>query len=171
MQGLLNELFPGGRTIQWATLTCGAVGVFLGVALYMEHMLGLAPCPLCMMQRVWMLLAGVLALAGLAHKPNWGIYPLLSLVAALVGGGFSIRQLYLQNLSPDQHPACGPDLAYMLEAFPLSDVLIAMTSGTGDCATVSWSLFGISIPGYALIGFALLAVFCVAQLRACGGKA
>ena len=168
MTGLLNELFPGGRTIQWATLISGAAGVFLAIALYMEHVMGLAPCPLCMMQRLWMLLAGVLALIGLAHRPNWGIYPLLSLIAAGVGGGFSLRQLYLQSLPPELHPACGPDLNYMLDAFPLSDVLVAMTSGTGDCAQVSWSLFGISIPGFTLIGFIMLAAFAVAQLRASG---
>ena len=155
-------------TVQWATLTVLVTGAFLGGALYMEHIMGLAPCPLCMMQRLWMLLAGLLVLIGLAHQPNWGIYPLLGLSAAVVGGGFSVRQLYLQSLPPEQHPACGPDLNYMLDAFPLSDVLVAMTSGTGDCAQVSWSLLGISIPGYALIGFVMLSALCVAHLRACG---
>jgi len=99
------------------------------------------------------------------HNPRWGIYPLFGALAAVIGGGFSIRQLWLQSLPADQVPACGPDLQYMLEAFPLSDVLIAMTSGTGDCATVSWSLLGISIPGWVLLSFIALLLTCIAQLR------
>ena len=35
----------------------------------------------------------------------------------------SVRQLWLQSLPKDQIPACGPDLSYMLEAFPLATLL------------------------------------------------
>ena len=170
MHATLRQLFPAGAPLQWASLTCLAAGTFLAIALFMEHILGLAPCPLCMMQRLWMLAAGFMALLALAHNPAWGIYPLLSFVCAVVGGGFSIRQLYLQSLPPELHPACGPDLSYMLDTFPLADVLVAMTSGTGDCAVVSWSLLGISIPGWTLLGFIILATFSVLQFRACGGS-
>ena len=170
MNGILRELFPGGPAIQWATLVCLACGASLAVALYMEHILGLAPCPLCMMQRVWMLSAGILALIALAHSPGWGIYPLLGLVASTVGGGFSIRQLYLQSLPPEEVPACGPDLAYMLDAFPLSDILVAMTSGTGDCAEVAWSFLGISIPGWTLVMFIIIAAFNLAHFKACASR-
>ena len=128
--------------------------------------MGLAPCPLCMMQRLWIAIVGLIIYVSLLHNPRLGIYPLMGMLASLVGGGFSIRQLWLQSLPADQVPACGPDLQYMLEAFPLSDVLVAMTSGTGDCATVSWSLLGISIPGWVLAGFIALFVLCFAQLRA-----
>jgi len=118
--------------------------------------MGLTPCPLCMMQRLWIAIVGLTAYASLFHNPRWGIYPLIGCLAAMVGGGFSIRQLWLQSLPPDQVPACAPDLQYMLEVFPLSDVLIAMTSGTGDCAEVAWSLLGFSIPAWTLLGFLVL---------------
>jgi disulfide bond formation protein DsbB len=54
----------------------------------------------------------------------------------------------------------------MLEVFPLSDVLIAMTSGTGDCAEVVWRMLGLSIPAWALVGFTGLIVVSALQLRA-----
>lgn len=148
-----------------ATLSVGAVGVLLCGALIMEHVFALDPCPLCLMQRVWFAVAGLVGIIGLLHSPRWGIYPLLTIVACLIGGGFSIRQLYLQSLPPDQVPSCGPDMAYMLENFPLSDVLAAMTRGTGSCAEVAWQ-FGLTIPGWALVGFIVLIGFSAIQLRA-----
>lgn len=161
----MNFEFKQGLSQQWAVITCIIAGGLLCIALFMEHVMGLAPCPLCMMQRLWVAIVGLIAYLSLLHNPRWGIYPLLGCLAALIGGGFSIRQLWLQSLPADQVPACGPDLQYMLEAFPISEVLVAMTSGTGDCAEVSWSLLGLSIPGWVLLGFVVLFVVNVMQLR------
>lgn len=160
----MNFGFHQGLAQQWAVLTCLLCGVFLSIALVLEHALGYNPCPLCMMQRLWVAVVGLLAYASLLHSPRWGIYPLLGILAAGVGSGFSIRQLWLQSLPPDQVPACGPDLQYMLDAFPLSDILIAMTSGTGDCANEP-PFLGFPIPGWMLIGFAMLIATNVIQLR------
>lgn len=148
-----------------AALIVAATGVLLSGALIMEHQFEMDPCPLCLMQRVWFAIAGLISLAALLHSPRWGIYPLLTLTAALIGGGFSIRQLYLQSLPADEVPACGPDMSYMLENFPLSDVLAAMTRGTGSCAEVVWQ-FGLTIPGWALLGFIALGILSILQLRA-----
>jgi disulfide bond formation protein DsbB len=41
-----------------------------------------------------------------------------------------------------------------------------MTSGTGDCAEVVWSMLGLSIPAWALVGFTGLIVVSALQLRA-----
>ena len=161
----MNLGFSNDLAQQWAVITCIIAGGLLCIALFMEHVMGLAPCPLCMMQRLWVAMVGVIAYIGLLHNPRWGIYPLFGCVAAMVGGGFSIRQLWLQSLPADQVPACGPDLQYMLEVFPLSDVLIAMTSGTGDCAEVAWSFLGLSIPAWTLVGFFILFASCAIQLR------
>jgi disulfide bond formation protein DsbB len=143
-----------------------AFSCLLAGALVMEHLFDMDPCPLCLMQRVWFAIAGLISLTALLHSPRWGIYPLLTLLAAVIGAGFSIRQLYLQSLPEDQVPACGPDMTYMLENFPLSDVLAAMTRGTGSCAEVAWQ-FGLTIPGWALVGFAAIAVLAMVQFRAC----
>ena len=152
------------RTEGAAALIVAGTGFLLAGALIMEHIFMMDPCPLCLMQRVWFAIAGLLALAALIHSPRWGIYPLLTILAALVGGGFSIRQLWLQSLPADQVPACGPGMDYMLENFPLGDVLSAMTQGTGDCAQVAWQ-FGLTIPGWALVGFVVIIVVAAFQLR------
>ena len=156
-------LNAGPETLALTTLA--ACGVLLFGAQVMEHAFAMVPCPLCLMQRVWFSLAGLFVVAGLLHDPRWGIYPLLSMVAALTGSYFSIRQLYLQSLPADQVPACGPGIDYMIEAFPVADVLSAMTQGTGDCAAVSWQ-FILTLPGWALVGFAAIAVLSILQIRA-----
>ena len=152
------------RTEGAAALIVAGTGFLLAGALIMEHIFMMDPCPLCLMQRVWFAFAGLLALAALIHSTRWGIYPLLTILAALVGGGFSIRQLWLQSLPADQVPACGPGMDYMLENFPLGDVLAAMTQGTGDCAQVAWQ-FGLTIPGWALVGFIAIIVVAGFQLK------
>lgn len=155
-----RRLMPG--------LIAATVGAMMAIALYMQHGMGLEPCPLCMMQRVWLSAAGLIALLAFLHGPQrrgLRVYAALTLVACVVGGGFSIRQLYLQSLPPDRVPACGPGLEYMLQSFPLKDVLRAMVSGTGDCAKVDWSLFGISLPGYVLLGFVVIAGGAALQWR------
>jgi len=40
-----------------------------------------------------------------------------------------------------------------------------MASGTGDCAEISWSLLGISIPGWLLLFFGALLAMNVMQIR------
>ena len=140
-------------------------GFALAGALVLEHALGLAPCPMCLMQRIWVILVGLVALIGLTHNARWGIYPMLSGTAAIIGGGFSIRQLYLQSLPPEEVPACGPPLEWLLDG-PVSDLLVAMTQGTGDCAEVMWSFLGLSIPGWALLGFVAMLAVSALQFRA-----
>ncbi len=144
-----------------------AAAVLLAAAFFLEHRMGLVPCPLCMMQRIWVGVAGLLALAAAIQGSGYRIWAGLVTVAALVGSGFSIRQLWLQSLPEDQVPACGPDLYYMLEVFPFRDVLHAMTVGTGDCAEVH-PVLGLSIPAWVLAAFVAFVVAAVLAFRGAG---
>lgn len=136
-----------------------AVVAMMAVALYMEHAMGLEPCPLCVSQRIFVILVGVWALLAFLHHPariGRGIYAGLGVLSAVAGGAVSSRQLWLQSLPASEVPACGPGVDYILDTFPLLDALRVMITGDGNCAEVAWSLFGISIPGWTLIGFILL---------------
>jgi disulfide bond formation protein DsbB len=145
-----------------------ATAALLGTAFYMEYVMLLEPCPLCMMQRIWVGIAGVLALAAALHGRGIRTWSVLVGAAALIGSGFSMRQLWLQSLPPDQVPACGPGLSYMMEVFPPIEVLEAMVFGTGNCAEVSWTLLGLSIPAWVLIAFAALLVGSVLAWKSAG---
>jgi disulfide bond formation protein DsbB len=162
----MSTLLNRARSEDLAIVILGLSGALLFGALVMEHLFAMAPCPLCLMQRVWFLAAGLFAVIGLLHDPRWGIYPLLTLISSLAGAGFAIRQLYLQSLPAGQAPACGAPVDYLISQSRFGELLSAMTSGTGDCATVTWQFLGISLPGWALLGFAALALLAVLQLRA-----
>lgn len=144
----------------WNTATIGASGAFLAIALILEYGFDQAPCALCLTQRIFMGLAGVIAVFGLWHNPRMGIYPVLAIASLLTGAGFAIRQIYIQ-VNPEAAAACGMDLELLVEYdYPLMDILKAMTTGTGSCAEPSL------IPAAALAGFAILLAFLVLQLKA-----
>ena len=148
-----------------------ASATLLGTAFYMEYVMYLEPCPLCMMQRIWVGIAGLISLGAALHGRGVRIWSGAVAGAALIGSGFSFRQLWLQSLPPDQVPACGPGLSYMIEVFPASEVLRAMVMGTGDCAEVTWTLLGISIPGWVAIAFAGFVVGSVLTWRGAAASA
>ncbi len=134
-------------------MVLGAVSAVIGAALFFEHVDGQSPCPLCLTQRIWFMVTGLAAFVALIDHPGRRVYPLLVVLSALAGAGFSLRQLYLQQLPPELAPACGPGLDYMMEVWSGFEVLSAMLSGTGDCAAVGWSLLGLSMAGWALVTF------------------
>lgn len=141
----------------FGALACGGL---LGYALFAQHVLGLEPCPLCVFQRVAVLALGFVFLAAYAHNPGrtgTRIYGGLALVAAGAGIGVAWRQLWLQNLPPDQVPECGPGLNFIMDVFPLWDAIGMVLKGSGDCAKVDWTFLGLSMAGWVVISLAGLA--------------
>lgn len=131
----------------------------MAAALFFQHGLGLEPCPLCIFQRVATITLGVIFALAAIHNPGRigrAIYAALLVIVAATGAGIAGRHVWLQNLPKDQVPACGPDLAFMLEAFPLSEVLRTVLSGSGECAEVAWRFMGLSMPAWVLILLSLL---------------
>ncbi len=149
--------------------------LMMAVALFLEHVMGLEPCPLCIFQRVAVLAtAAVLAVAAL-HNPKgrWGIlYGVLGLVG--VAGGIAVagRHVWLQSLPPDQVPSCGPGLDYMMDVLPMRDVLTHVLTGSGECADIDFLFLGLSLPAWTLVGFVVLGLFPLAILvRGIRGRA
>jgi disulfide bond formation protein DsbB len=93
------------------------------------------------------------------------VYVAFALVAAATGAAVATRHVWLQHLPPDKVPSCGPDLAYMLDAFPLADVLRKVLTGSGECAKVDWTFLGLAMPAWSLFGFCTLALWALFGLR------
>ena len=100
-------------------LACAAL---LGYGYYLQYFDSQDPCPLCLVQRGFYYLIIFIFVAAAIHAPKRGgnlAYCGAALVAALGGFGVAGRQVWLQHLPAEQVPACGPDLFYMVENFPL----------------------------------------------------
>ncbi len=149
--------------------------VFLGLVLlaiagmtfargYLQAILGLDACPLCMTQRLFVVLWAAFALLGFIHNPNgWGrrVYALLCGASAYVGALVAARHVWLQHL--DQPPACGPPLEFMLENFPLQKTINTLLMGDGNCADIVWTFMGLSIPQQTLLLFCVAMFICLWQ--------
>ena len=136
----------------------------LGFGYYLQYFDSQDPCPLCLVQRGFYFgVALVFALAALHFPGKSGktIYCSLAGLLALGGFGVAARQVWLQHLPADQVPACGPDLFFMMENFPLSRTLEKLFMGSGQCAEVTWRFLGLSIAEWSLACFAGLAAYAV----------
>ena len=135
-----------------------------GYALYTQYVGGLDPCPLCMSQRVFYVLAALIALIAGVHNRGRRIYGFLLALAALAGAGIAGRQVWLQHLPPSEVPACGPSLEYMMQTLPFGDVLERMLKGDGNCAVVDWQWLGLSMAEWSLLCFIALAAVGIWQV-------
>ncbi|MSR10648.1 MAG: disulfide bond formation protein B [Gammaproteobacteria bacterium] len=154
---------PGNRLLNLGIFITSVITI--GIVLYMEHVMLLSPCGLCITQRVFVILCGVTCLAAAIHNPGaqgQKLYAFGGASMCVFGSYFAGRQIWLQNLPEDQVPACGPGLTYIYENFPIMETLSFLLKGDGNCAEVGWQFLGIlSIPQLALIAFVFLFSICM----------
>jgi protein dithiol:quinone oxidoreductase len=139
-----------------------ACACLLAYAYYAQFFLHLEPCPLCIFQRIGIFALGVVFLVAALHDPaalGRRLYALLLGAAALATIGVAWRHLYLQSLPPDSVPACGASLDFMLKVFSLSEVLVKVLTGSGECAKVTWEFLGLAMPAWVLISAVVLGGF------------
>jgi protein dithiol:quinone oxidoreductase len=125
---------------------------------YLQHVKGLEPCPMCILQRYAFLVVGIVALIGAIHGPGvtgTRVYAGLVVLFALAGAGTAARHSWMQEF-PDPATSCGVELDYLVNNFPLAQALPKIFAGSGECAQVKWRLLGLSIPEWALVWFVLV---------------
>nr|WP_075881383.1 disulfide bond formation protein B [Halomonas massiliensis] len=136
--------------------------LMMAVALALEHIGGLAPCPLCIFQRVGVIATAIVLAVAALHNPSGRIgrafYGVLSLITVAGGAFVAGRHVWLQSLPADEVPSCGPNLDYMMDMLPLQDVVAMVLTGSGECAEIDFTLLGLSLPAWTLVGFLLLAL-------------
>jgi disulfide bond formation protein DsbB len=131
----------------------------LGVGYYLQFVVGLDPCPLCIMQRIAIFATGIVFLVAALHGPGpkgARVYGVVTVVAALSGAFVSGRHIWLQHVPESERPSCGPGLNYLFENFGPFDAFAKVLRGSGECGVVDWTFLGFSIPELTLLAFAVL---------------
>jgi protein dithiol:quinone oxidoreductase len=137
-------------------LVCAAL---MGYALHAQYDLGLEPCPLCIFQRIGVILMGVTFLLAALHHPRGRcrlVYGALLVLFALATVAVAARQLYIQSLPPGTLPSCGAPLAMMLRFMPVLEVVRRVLSGSGECGEINWTFLKLAMPAWVLIWAVLL---------------
>lgn len=132
----------------------------LAFGLYLQHVVGLNPCPMCIVQRYALIGVALLALVGWRVQGFGWTAVVGALMALMAGSGAFVaaRQSWLQWYPPEI-VTCGRDLYGMIENFPMQRVIPMIFKGSGDCTKVDWTFLGGSIANWSFVcfvGFALI---------------
>ena len=142
----------------------GLVSSLLLIAIayfYFQLHKGLAPCPLCMFQRASLVGVAVFSLLGIIIAPKKigsKIIAFFITLSSLSGLAIAGRQVWLQYLPADKVPECGPGLDFMMETFPLMEMLESVFKGSGECAEVQWVFLGLSMPEWMIGIFVVMSL-------------
>jgi protein dithiol:quinone oxidoreductase len=151
------------RTVM--VLIAVACAGLLAFGMYLQHVVGLEPCPMCIVQRYAMILVAVWAIIASATGKN-GIQKtggVLLVVTALGGAFVAARQSWLQWYPPEI-ASCGRDIYGMIETFPLQRVIPMIFRGSGDCTKVDWTFLGASIANWSFVCFVAMALVVMSLL-------
>lgn len=134
----------------------------LAFGLYLQHVVGLNPCPMCIVQRY--ALVGVVAATALAalapRRGAWVAGSALGVALAAFGAFVAARQSWLQWYPPET-VSCGRDFYGMIATFPLERAIPMIFRGGGDCAAVDWTFLGGSIANWSFLCFVAIAALLV----------
>ena len=135
----------------------------LTAAHYLQSVLDLAPCPLCVAQRYGYWLMGIFALAGLLKGclPRWA--DVSAALIGLLGAGIAVYHLWIVA-----HPAseCVKDeVEQWMNALPTAHWFPEWFSASGSCTAQLPLIFGLQIPMWSLIGLAGVALLWLIFVR------
>jgi len=141
----------------------------LAFGYYLQFVVGLEPCPLCIIQRLLLLAIGLAFLAAAVHHPagrvGAGLYGGAIALFAALGIAVAGRHVWLQHIPAEQRPACGPALDFLLSTFGPFEGLARVLRGSGECGAVDWTLLSFSIPEWTLVAFVAFVAWAVWMAR------
>lgn len=150
---MLFDFFDAAPRRVLALVSLGCVAL-LAFGLYLQHVVGLEPCPMCIVQRYAMVLIAIVAGITAATNKKGLLITGSGLLVLLSGFGafVAVRQSWLQWYPPE-FASCGRDFYGMIETFPLQRVVPMIFKGSGDCSKVDWTFLGGSIANWAFLFF------------------
>ncbi|MES2383080.1 MAG: disulfide bond formation protein B [Pseudomonadota bacterium] len=150
------------RVLALVSVACVAM---LAFGLYLQHVVGLEPCPMCIVQRYALILVAIVTgLTAFASKKGLlmtGAF--VTLLLAGFGAFVAARQSFLQWYPPEV-ASCGRDFYGMIETFPLQRVIPMIFKGSGDCSKIDWTFLGLSIANWSFLCFSAIVLVMLALL-------
>jgi disulfide bond formation protein DsbB len=142
---------PTSRSVLLAiAATCIAL---VGVAIYLQQVQQMAPCPYCVIQRYLYLAIALFCLAG-AFGSNRKLGAGLGLLAALGGLGVVGKHLYVLA---NPGFSCGIDpMETVLNKIPTATAMPWLFQAYGLCENARDTLLGLSIPAWSAVWFVLV---------------
>ena len=137
-------------------------------AFYLQYVLELEPCPLCVFQRIAVIATGVVFLVAAAHNPGRTgatVYALLTLLISGTGAAIAAWHVWIQAQPKGTVAACGMGLNYMLETLPFTEVISRVLKGSGECAEAGWLFMGLAIPSWTFVFFIAMIASAFALIR------
>jgi protein dithiol:quinone oxidoreductase len=144
---------------RWMALIALSCVGMLAFGLYLQHVVGLNPCPMCIVQRYALIGVTVIALVGSCmRKPGAvAVFGVLLALKAGFGAFVAARQSWLQWYPPEI-VTCGRDFYGMVENFPITRAIPMIFKGSGDCTKVDWTFLGGSIANWSFVAFVVFAL-------------
>ena len=157
MNWVMNGLDNAPRRVLWAV--CVASIGLLAFGLYLQLVVGLEPCPMCVVQRYALILIAFTAgITGATDRKSLQITGMGILTVLAVAGAYvAARQSWLQWYPPEV-VSCGRDIYGMIENFPLQRAIPMIFKGGGDCSKVDWTFLGGSIANWSFLWFCAMAI-------------
>jgi disulfide bond formation protein DsbB len=157
----------GAQPRKVLALICAACVAMLAFGLYLQHVVGLNPCPMCIVQRYALIVLAVFALIGAFMQGAGGrkAFATLAFLAAGFGAFVAARQSFLQWYPPE-FASCGRDFYGMIETFPLQRAIPMIFKGSGDCTAIDWTFLGGSIANWSFLAFVVLGLLLLGVMAA-----
>ncbi len=133
---------------------CAAIVV--GSQYYLESIVGLEPCNLCILQKYSAQAVFFIFLFKMLVLKFKFLFDFLGIFALAFGVSASGRQIYLQNIPKDELAGgyCDTPFYLLFDMNPFFDAMAKVFQGSSKCAEEVWSLLGLNIAEWSMVFFA-----------------
>ena len=148
-------------------LTFFLCALVLVTAVYLQYKVGIVPCPLCIIQRFIITLLGLLFLMGALFNfeaITRCFLHTLTFLFAVAGAVVASRQLWLEHFPSDQLISCQAAIAQYSSSTYFHKIIELFFQGTSNCGSGTWRFLNLTIPGWTLIIFIVLAAISLRQV-------
>ena len=155
LPGILGQAWREVPLRAWFAALALAMFGLVAVGMELQHLLRLAPCPLCIFQRLLYIVIGLLALCGASVPAARLAWLLLIALLAVAGLGVAGYQSWMQAF-PQLATECGyadPNAIELLVDW-LGMQWPSLFLATGFCASRDWEFLGLSMANWSLFFFA-----------------